>query len=185
MSLSRFFLSLGVICIVFALVLLWQRNNPARLNFAKAPQVENSKVQGFRPVRITIPDAEIELPIYPAKVEKNKWESTTQGVSWFAASAIPGERGNSILYGHNWTNLLGNLAKVKVNQSIKIKFEDNKEKEFKVEKIAVVSPRDVRILNPTDDRRLTLYTCIGLFDGKRLVVIASPKNEISLQVKDL
>lgn len=176
-SVSRSLLILGISCLLFATYLVWQRNNPARLSFEinridlEATQVRNKGT----PIALIIKDLELELPIYSASLDGGKWQATTQGVSYLTSSAVPGELGNSILYGHNWPNLLGKLHKVKPGDEITIVFADASRKNFTIKYTSVVTPDQTHILNPTADRRLTLYTCTGLFDNKRFVVTAVNK----------
>lgn len=176
MILSKFFSIFGLICIITAGVLFWQRNNPNRLVFKNPPS--SVKVKGTRqsaPSRLIIREANIDLAIFPAKIRRQKWDLTADGASWLDISSIPGEAGNSIIYGHNWTNILGNLTSVKPGQQVKIIFKDGSEKIFTVESTATVSPDNVTVLNQTKDRRITIYTCTGLFDNKRFIVVAIVK----------
>ena len=62
----------------------------------------------------------IDLPIYPASINGTSWETTTKGVSYLKNTPTPGEIGNSVMYGHNWTNLLGPLVRAKPGQKIEI-----------------------------------------------------------------
>lgn len=174
-SVSRFLLILGIFCLIFAAFLIWQRNNPNRLSFAINHVNYESTSGKNNPSKLIIKDFELELPIYPASLDGGKWQATTQGVSYLTSSAVPGDIGNSILYGHNWPNLLGKLPRVKPGQEITIVFTDGSSKNFNIEYTSVVTPDQTHILNPTADRRITLYTCTGLFDNKRFVVTAVNK----------
>ena len=118
----------------------------------------------------------MDLEIIPSKITNNTWEATSQGVSHLSSSPIPGEKGNSILYGHNWTNLLGNLTKIKPGAEINIILKNREKKIFIVEYVSIVGPNDTQILADTDDTRITLYTCTGFLDSKRFVVTALLKN---------
>ncbi len=171
MILSKFFSIFGIICIITACVLFWQRNNPKRLVFKNLPPTVNVKgVRQSVPSRLIIREANIDLQIFPAKIRGQKWDLTTEGVSWLDISSIPGEVGNSIIYGHNWTNILGNLFYVKPGQKIEIVYKDGSVRIFTVQNTAIVSPNDVTVLSQTKDRRVTIYTCTGILDQKRFVV---------------
>lgn len=173
MTLAKLFTYIGVICITLALILLWQRNNPKRLAFVEAPTAKSrDNSQNNIPVRLNIKDIGVDLPIYPAKIRGKDWETTSRGASWLAQSPVPGEKGNSLLYGHNWSNILGKLVEIKPRSKIQITLRDGSKLTFLVESTEVVSPKNVSVLSPTDDFRITLYTCIGLFDEKRFVVVA-------------
>jgi len=45
---------------------------------------------------------------------------------------------------------------------------------YKVSDIKFVSPAQVEVIKPTANERLTLFTCSGFLDSKRLVVTALP-----------
>lgn len=122
-------------------------------------------------VSLIIPALNIHLPIRSSQIIQNKWETVTDGVSHLATSPLPGEQGNSVIYGHNWPNLLGNLKKIKPGEQIIIKF-GSKEVIYLVHYLSRVSPAQSSVFDNTSDYRLTLYTCIGLFDQERLVVTA-------------
>lgn len=168
---SRYLIFVGIFCIIVSSFLIWQRNTPTRLAFAienTSPIKTSSKV----PTEIVMTDLGIQLSIIPSVVEKNKWGVTDKGVSYLTSSPVPGEKGNSVLYGHNYPNLLGKLPKIKPGQGIKIKYADNSEKTFIVEYTAVVTPNQTQILKETLDTRITIYTCTGFLDSKRFVVSA-------------
>ena len=165
----------GVACLLLASYYLWQRTNPQRLSFDRTPQsvsFTKTPTETVQPIQIIIPALNINLPIYPAEIKNNKWEATTKGVSYLTSSPIPGEKGNSILYGHNWPNILGNLVKAQVGQEIQIIFADQTSKTFVIKNIAIVKPNETQVLSQTDDQRITLYTCTGFLDRKRFVAIA-------------
>ncbi len=175
MIISKFFIAFGFICIVFASFLFWQRNNPGRVAFKSTPIIKvNKNTQSeIYPTRVVIEKIDINLPIIPAKVHGQKWETTSLGVSWLDISPIPGEKGNSILYGHNWNNLLGNLSKIEPGDKIKILYSGASEQSFIVESTAFVAPDNVLVLSQTNSKKITIYTCAGLFDEKRFVAVAS------------
>ncbi len=172
---DKFFTGLGVSLIIFGSFLVYQRNNPNRVSFAYSEEVAvtSNIIKSNVPSRILIESVGINLPIVQSEISENKWEVTENGVSYLTSSVIPGEIGNSIMYGHNWTNLLGNLIKVKTGDNVEIYFEDGSKKIFKITLIQEVSPDDVSILKATTDKRITLYTCSGFLDSKRFVVIGN------------
>ncbi len=179
MLFSRLLSIFGIICIILAAVLFYQRNNPKRIKFSQPPQaVKISNSKNISPTRIAIKKVNIDLIIFPAKIIDQQWDISTQGASWLDISPIPGERGNSILYGHNWTNLMGNLIFVRPGQEIEITYKNGSKKIFIVDKTAIVSPTNVSVLRQTSDKRITVYTCTGLFDEKRFIVAAQLKDSL-------
>lgn len=177
---SFLLITLGLISIVLGSALLWQRYNPNRLAFSRsynvfrrpAGKVGISYNGNLEPKRLIVPRAGIDLPILSAEIKDGKWESTTEGVSYLSSTPSPGERGNSVLYGHNYSNLLGSLHKVRPGQRIEIIMSDGNKRFFTVAFVSVVTPDQTHILSPSADKRLTIYTCTGFLDSKRLVVTA-------------
>ncbi len=171
---DKFFTGLGVSLIIFASFLVFQRNNPNRIAFAQKESIalEENEIKESLPVNLRISSLDIDLPIYESEIKDKKWEVSNKGVSFLRSSVLPGDKGNSILYGHNWTNLLGNLTKIKTGEVVEIVFSDNTKKEFVVTLIQEVDPDDISILNNTNDNRVTIYTCSGFLDSKRFVVVA-------------
>jgi len=149
-----------------------QRNNPSRLAFDYSAAVMTPTTNSSLPMALSIPSLSLSLAIYPAKIEGTVWQTTKHGLSYLSSSPTPGTKGNSVIYGHNWSGILGNLSKVKVGDAINVIFQDGRERKFNVQFISVVTPDQTQILAPSKDTRLTLYTCTGFLDSKRLVVTA-------------
>lgn len=164
---SNFLLILSLTFFIFLGSLLWQRVAPIK---ATPPVI--SVAQSLQ--SIVIPSLNIDLPIIPAKINGKTWETTTAGVSWLSTSPIPGEIGNSIVYGHDWPNLFGRLTRIKTGEEIDIKMSDGKVRKFIVTYTAVVQSTQDDVLRTTTDNRLTVYTCTGFWDEKRFVAVAFP-----------
>ena len=129
-------------------------------------------VQAFPPRVISIPAVDINLIVSPGKIVNNQWTLYDDKVSWLATSQTPGH-GNVILYGHNRPNVLGNLSKVQIGQEIIIETRGQKYV-YQIAEKRKVLPNEVDVI-VSDKNQLTLYTCDGSFDQRRLVVIAYPK----------
>ena len=110
----------------------------------------------------------------PKEKPAHKWEVSKNGVSHFKNSAFPGGNGNIVIYGHNKKNILGSLDFLQKGDEISLITEGDAEFKYKVRSIETVSPEKVEVINPTNFEILTIYTCTGLFDSKRLVVKADP-----------
>lgn len=172
-ALSTFFLLIGLTLLVSASYLFYLRFSSHPLSFEGQPQkvrMGNDK----SPKSIIIPSISLNLAIIPATVTGSNWETTSKGISYLSTSPMPGEKGNSVMYGHNWLSILGNLSKVKPGQKIIVVMHNGLKKEFIVEYTAVVDPSQTYIIDNTPDTRLTLYTCTGFLDLKRFVVVAKP-----------
>ncbi len=178
---SNVLIILGVLFLALAGFLFWERTTPQRLTFdIDDPQslgVQEGSLSQLEPKVLVIKELGIELSIYPARLTGTKWEATTKGVSYLTSSPKPGEKGNSIIYGHNWKNLLGNLTKAVPGQEVEIIFSDFSERNFVIKYVQVVLPSDTGVLASGDDSRLTIYTCTGFLDSKRFVVTAFPSED--------
>ena len=164
----------GIVCMIWGSFLLWRRADTRYFQVVQAKKTlaTIAPYTNSMPTRIAIPSIGVALPVIPSKIVHGKWEETTIGVSYVAKSPIPGEIGNSIMYGHNWPTLLGDLPNVKPGDKITIDYQNTKPRTFTVVFINTVSPDTTSVLLPTTDRRITLYTCTGFLDSKRLVVTA-------------
>ncbi len=144
--------------------ILWER----KVSQEKVVEVPPTKLP---PTRIKISSLNLDLPVSAGLVKDNTWDMFDDKIAWLATSAVPGE-GNVILYGHNRRGLFGNLYKVKIGGVIEVKKGEDWVS-YKVTEVRRVLPTDVQSIL-SDKSRLTLYTCDGSFDQKRLVVYADP-----------
>lgn len=126
-----------------------------------------------QPTKLAITSLSLTLPVYPSEIVGDKWQTTDQGISYLATSPLPGEVGNTVMYGHNWPNILGGLSRIKPGDTINIYF-GSKKVEYRVHYVSIVEPDNTSVYTNTTDSRLTLYTCTGFLDSKRLVVTAFP-----------
>ncbi len=159
-------LGLGLFFLGFGAYLVIERNAPRDIVFASTQ--ESPTV--ISPSRITISSAGIDLPVYSASIVDRQWDISKEGVSYLSSTPLPGSLGNSVYYGHNWHNLLGDLKKVKPGDLIVVKNNNGDEFIYIVHFVSVVSSNETHIYQNTSDYRLTIYTCTGLLDSKRLVV---------------
>ncbi len=168
------FFILGFIFLFLFSYSIFQRVNPWGLEKGfESYAVSRSAEASLVPQRLLINSIGADLPVVPAKVQNNTFETTNNGISYLSTSAVPGQRGNTIFYGHNWNNVLGNLKKIKIGDSIKIYTSPTQFSEYTVEYTAQVTPDQVHILNQTEDSRITIYTCSGFLDTKRFVAVGT------------
>lgn len=172
MRTRRAFLFTGIALLIFSAFLFYERNTPRRLSFAiDATHISKSNVES--PIAVLIPSLSISLPIFPATIKQGVWDTTDKGVSYLTSSPVPGEKGNSILYAHNWPNLFGKLPSMKPGDTVTVIGKKNTVQTFHVTYTGEIDPTNKSILAPSDDTRITLYTCSGFFDTKRFVVVAT------------
>jgi sortase A len=150
----------------------YQRSQEKILSFSKAPKVQEEVLEDFFPKQIWIPRVKIDLSVSPAKAKEEIWEISENGASYLLGSGIPGRKGNVVIYGHNRKNLFGPIRWLKNGDEIIIKNGKGEEFAYKVRETKIVSPENIEVLAPTEEPVLTLYTCTGVFDSRRFVVVA-------------
>ncbi len=130
------------------------------------------------PVRFVIKDLNINLSVYESEIFEGEWQDSEEGISYLKTSPLPGDEGNSIMYGHNWENILGNLKDIQQDAEIEITFSDGESRIFKLQDKFEVTADQTHILSNSDYPKLTIYTCDDFLDSKRLVVTAVPKDAL-------
>ncbi|RJR15332.1 sortase [Candidatus Microgenomates bacterium] len=131
--------------------------------------VGNTHTAKISPKEIAFPTLALTLPVVAGSIIANEWTLDENNVSWLATSAEPGV-GNVIMYAHNREGLFGDLEKLQIGDQIDV-MHDGKTHTYAVFDSHKVLPTDVEAILSVSDQ-LTLYTCDGAFDQKRLVVIA-------------
>lgn len=84
-------------------------------------------------------------------------ETLALAVGHLPGTAIPGQRGNSVLAGHRDTFFRG-LRDIRVNDDILL-LVPPLIYEYRVESLRVIEPEETRVLDATKDEALTLVTC--------------------------
>jgi LPXTG-site transpeptidase (sortase) family protein len=169
-KLSLVLLLVSLITFATAGFFVWQRLIPVpRPSLASQPQIASVSAS----LLISIPDLKLsDIPVYEGELRGTVWEYSTIGISHLSSTPWAGQQGNAVYYGHNWPNLLGNLHLIKVGQTVVVTTSSGSKLNFKVTQIETVSPDQIRVIAPSGDTRLTLFTCTGFMDLQRLVVTA-------------
>lgn len=149
---------------------------------------------GAPPTRIVLPALGVDAPVVPVSRQETQVEGETRAVwgvpdtyaaGWHDTSALLGERGNTVLNGHNTNNgeVFRDLYKLKVDDEV-ILYSGDISVTYRVSETLILpeagQPLGVRLANaryamPTEDRRLTLVTCHPYGSLRnRLIVIARP-----------
>lgn len=124
-------------------------------------------------LRILIPGRNIDLPIAEAKVINGYWEVSETSASHGNGSAYPGENGNIVIFAHARTGMFLPLRDINADELIYILGYDRWYR-YRVVKTKLVDPKEVEVVAPTEKETLTLFTCSGFLDSKRLIVTAIP-----------
>ena len=125
-----------------------------------------------RPVKLYIPKLSKILTVSNGEFVDNRWIVSATGVSYLTSSAPIGANGNSVIYGHNLKNILGDLPTVEIEDKIYVTMDNGDIAKYEVFEKKEILPTQVEILNQSADSRLTIYTCSGFLDQSRFVVIA-------------
>lgn len=125
------------------------------------------------PQRIVIPAIAMDLPVIEAAVVGGFWELSETTASHGAGSANPGDIGNTVIFAHARDELFGPLRNIQKETQIYL-FTKDRWHQYAVVDIKLVDPNAVEVIAPTNDETLTLFTCSGFLDTKRLIVIAKP-----------
>ncbi len=170
-------LGLAISLIVLGVLFIWNRtpSTVASDTFKNEPV----KVQGFDtqnaegdlPTRVVIPGLGIDLPVERAKIIDGYWEVFEDTAAWGEDSGLPGKPGNQVVFAHAREGLFLPLKDVSEGEVIYI-LTNSDWYSYKVAEIKEVLPNQTEVIAPTLDETLTLYTCSGFNDSKRLIVIA-------------
>lgn len=144
-------------------------NNPIHIDQKLLGTIEPSQP----PLRVLIPSQKIDLSIVEARVVNGLWEISETTASHGIGSANPGETGNTVVFAHARDGLFGPLRNITVNQEIYILTKDRWYR-YRVSETKLVDPNQIETIAPTKDETLTLFTCSGFLDTKRLIVVAKP-----------
>lgn len=176
---NRSLIIIGAVLITLSLVLktwdIYQTSQPTFKNYQ--PQRSQSNRAQTTPKNIIIPDILINLGIEEGNADNNNWNVSEVGVNHLKTSSHPSENGNIVIYGHNWTGLLGKIRQLKTGNRILVTTADGKTYTYIVSETIIVKPTEVWILDKTDEEILTIYTCTGFLDLERFVVRAKPATD--------
>lgn len=125
------------------------------------------------PQQVIIPQAQINVKITESQIKDGYWEVSDTTANHGIGSAYPGEKGNSVIFAHVRDGLFLNLKNVALGDQIYV-LTKNKWYKYQVSEIKRVAPEEIAVVQPTKDERLTLFTCDGYQDEKRLIIVAKP-----------
>src|SRR3989338_2795039 len=135
------------------------------------PTPETAKIKS-PPVRIVISSLNIDLPVKESKIINGYWEVFPDSAGFGLGSAYPEENtGNQVIFAHARPGLFAPLKEIKQGDNITV-FTKDSWYSYSVSVIKEVLPSQVEVIAPTADPVLTLYTCSGYADSKRLIVTA-------------
>lgn len=166
------FLTMGVFFL--GLAIFFQAQSQTKYSFSNYNPRHLTATESAYPTFISIEKIDVSLPVKPTQIIDGEWQVRDDAVSHLAASSVPGENGNIILYGHNTKNFFARLSELKKDDTFTILTIDGVHHTYKVTETLVVSPDDIWVLADSGEEEVTLYTCYGFADLKRFVVKAVP-----------
>jgi len=131
--------------------------------------------------RIIIPRMSLNTPLLEGP-KSDSFNLLKAGAWHLPFSTDPTQGGNMVVAAHRFSytgprGLFYFLDKLQVGDEIGVQW-GGKLYHYQVASTRVVSPTEISVQGPTDDTRLTLYTCTPLFNPvNRLVVVAKPVDE--------
>lgn len=178
----------GISVMLLMLGVLQAPHITAQLRYQQAQNntetIESNSLHSAQPHTISIPSLDITAPvIYEAATEDETLFQTLlqSGVVHYPFTATPDQTGNVVLFGHssgswlapgNYKSVFAKLDILQRGDIIRIAYRDELYT-YKVTSSQIVRPTDVSVLQPTEDRRLTLITCYPVgSNAKRLIVTA-------------
>jgi len=168
-------LGLGILLILVSIGYL--RYQQSILSFKTVPMaVVQPDERRSLPSMISVPSQQLTLPISEAKIVEGIWETSQTTVTHLDVSARPGEDGNIVLYGHNTRQIFGSLVTATPGEVVVVSASDGRQYTYEIETVKVVKPEEISAVLPTSYEKLTLYTCTGWLDSKRLIVEAKLKS---------
>lgn len=164
---------LGVVLIALGLYLRYYNTLLTFKHIANYPEQRQGVVYA-KPSKVRIPSVNIEIPVEDAEIVDGVWETSQEYASYLVKSSALGRPGNVVIYGHNKEHIFAPLIGTEIGDDVYVSEESGEIHVYRVSDIQVVDSDNVDVVLPTDYEVLTVYTCTGLLDSKRLVIKASP-----------
>jgi len=175
-------LALGIALVVLGVVFMSGKIKPSIIqssSFASEP-VEitgftlSANEEAKSPEKVVIPDLDIDLTVKPSRLIDGYWEVFSDSAGWGEGSGEPGKPGNQVIFAHARDGLFKPLNKASVGMNVYV-LTKKEWFSYEITNIKEVLPNQTEVIKPTDDEILTLYTCSGFADTKRLIVTAKRK----------
>ena len=114
---------------------------------------------GPQPIAVLrIPKIHLEVPVLPGTDDF----VLNRAVGHIEDTALPGTDGNSGIAGHR-DGFFRGLKDIGTGDAIELETLRGKKEVYRVERIWVVDPEDVSVIDPTPTRSLTLVTCYPFY----------------------
>lgn len=124
------------------------------------------------PIRIIIPSVNIDIKVKESKIVNGFWEVFPDSAGFGLGSSYPQDKGNQVIFAHARKGLFLPLNDVKIGQIVYVLTQEKWYK-YTINNIKEVLPTQTDVISFSDDSILTLYTCSGFADSKRLIITAA------------
>lgn len=165
-----FSIIIGILLIIFGVFLLVSYQTLS-LPLSDSSMASESS-EPLWPKWINISKSKITVQVRAGGYENGKWILNNNFAFYLPTSWKLGEGGNTILYAHTRDRLFGSLKKTSVGDIIILGDANGKIYNYKVYSIESIKPYQVEKIETNIKDTITLFTCDGWFDEKRLVVKA-------------
>jgi LPXTG-site transpeptidase (sortase) family protein len=155
---------------VFRPAILPSRPVVALASPAPKPIAPEVKIVSGKPIRILIPDLNIDLPVDEGNYDPTDNSWTLSGYhAQFATPSMPANDhdGNTFIYGHNNKYVFGSLKHIIPGTVAKIYTDNDHIFSYIFESTVTVVPEDVSILNYKGPSIMTIQTCSGAWNEQR------------------
>ena len=163
-------ITLGTMLIAIGAFLL-VRYQSLSLPLSKS-SVVSATAEPLWPKWISITKSKITAQVTAGGYKEGKWILDDNFALYLPTSGKLGEGGNTILYAHTRERLFGSLKKTSVGDLIILGDANGKMYNYSVYSIEYIKPYQVEKIETNVRDTITLFTCDGWFDEKRLVVKA-------------
>ncbi len=169
-----FLIVVGIILIaggIFSLVRYQTLSLPLSKSSGNFSEVLASTTPSL-PKFVSIPKSKIYVQVAVGGYKYGKWIIDDNYALYLPNSGKLGEGGNTILYAHSRESLFGNLKKASIGDLVILGDANGKLYSYKVYSMEYIKPHQTEKINTGKNDTVTLFTCDGWFDEKRLVVKA-------------
>jgi LPXTG-site transpeptidase (sortase) family protein len=127
------------------------------------------------PKRLVISRLGMDLSVIPGVYDSatKTWTLTDTDVQYASATSLPNDKsGDTLLYGHNTSQVLAPTSGLEIGDIAQVTIEDGRVFTYTYASDRFVDPSDTSVLRQTDSHpQLTLLTCNGLWDTKRRLMV--------------
>lgn len=168
--------------LLLSLFFAWRYYRVRVLSF-NVDKIDKTDQSVIIPRHIKIYPIGVDVDIKTSTISNGVWMTDKNMANYLIESSGISGGGNIIVYGHNKDTVLGPIRWIKEGNTIEMTGDNNLTYLFKVVKTDIVYPDNLSYIQKTSEETLTIYTCTGIFDSKRFVVVAKPVKEESNTLK--